>query len=180
MTLDEKLEWTFRTELTYYTTRVGSRNSTRAEEVIEVFFDNPDTRVMQRSVEHTNYTVRCTSWKQALLYTFYSASYRLKIEVKEKSYIFGKGYIIDMDGKVLLDCNRCIIDREFLMHSDSKSLEETFVKYVLPIIVTKKQEITIKDSSSFKKLAVKPKTIGKKLNEDLIQCAKNSLTLLEL
>lgn len=180
MTLDEKLAWTFKWEQSYYSLRLRRSNSIRANEAVELFLDGPTNDVMQRSVSQVQYTMNCTSWKQAMLYTFFNQTL-LKINVKGVCYIFGRGYIINTDGIVLVDYSHNIIDRSLLIKSNtSKSLEETFVKNILPLMASLKREIKIKDSSSFRQIGDKPKLIGKQLNDDLIECAKNSLALLEL
>jgi hypothetical protein len=104
------------------------------------------------------------------------------VNVKNENALIGNGIIAKMDGTVLLDCNKGIVDRRFILGNvPATSLEGTFLKYILPIMASfTARTIQIKDSSSLKRDGEKPKLIGKELNNALIECAKNSLELVDL
>lgn len=183
MTIDDKLYWTFKYEQPYYGTRLRRNNSISVAERGELFIDEEDGSILRNSIS-INYILNCTSWKQAFLYIFYrtaSDSY-IKVNVKNESVIIGKGIIAKMDGIVLLDCYKGIVDRRFILGNVSAtSLEGTFLKYILPIMASlTARTIQIKDSSSLKREGEKPKLIGNELNKALIECAKNSLALVDL
>jgi hypothetical protein len=183
MTIDDKLYWTFKYEQSYYGTRLNRRNSINVTERGELFLDEEDGS-MTRNPISVNYILNCSSWKQAFLYTFHRLSNNsfIKVNVKNESALIGNGIIAKIDGTVLLDYNKGIVDRRFILgNAPATSLEGTFLKYILPIMASfTARTIQIKDASSLKRDGEKPKLIGKELNNALIECAKNSLELVDL
>lgn len=183
MTIDDKLYWVFKHEQSHYGTILSRRNSTSIAERGELFLDEEDGS-MARNPISIRYILNCSSWKQSFLYTFYrlpNDSF-IKVNVKNESAIIGNGIIAKLDGTVLLDCNKGIVDRRFILGNvPTTSLEGTFLKCILPIMASfTARTIQIKDASSLKRDGEKPKLIGKELNNALIECAKNSLELVDL
>lgn len=183
MTIDDKLYWTFKYEQPYYGTRLRRSNSVSVAERGELFLDEEDGSILRNPIS-INCILNCPSWKQVFLYIFYRPSNDsfIRVNVKNESAIIGKGIIAKTDGTVLLDCNKGIVDRRFILgNAPATSLEGTFLKYILPIMASfTARTIQIKDSSSLKREGEKPKLIGKELNNALIECAKNSLALVDL
>lgn len=184
MTIDDKLYWIFKYEQSYYGTRLRRSNSISVTERGELFLDEEDGSITRNPIT-INYILNCSSWKQAFLYTFYrlSSSFSfIKVNVKNEKAIIGNGIIAKLDGTVLLDYNKGIVDRRFILGNvPATSLEGTFLKCILPIMASfTARTIQIKDSSSLKRDGEKPKLIGNELNKALIECAKNSLALVDL
>lgn len=183
MTIDDKLYWTFKFEQSYYSTRLRRSNSVSVAERGELFLDEEDGNIVRNPIL-ISLILNCSSWKQVFLYTFFRLSSEsfIKVNVKNESVIIGNGIIAKLDGTILLDCNKRIVDRSFILGNVSAtSLEGTFLKYILPIMVSSTaRTIQIKDSSSLKREGEKPELIGKELNNALIECAKNSLALVDL
>ena len=183
MTIDDKLYWSFKYEQSYYGTRLRRSNSLSITERGELFFDEEDGSIT-RSPISINYILNCSSWKQAFLYTFHRPSNDsfIKVNVKNENALIGNGIIAKMDGTVLLDCNKRIVDRRFILGNvPATSLEGTFLKYILPIMASfTARDIQIKNISSLQRDGEKPTLIGKELNNALIKCAKNSLKLVDL
>lgn len=183
MTIDDKLYWSFKYEQSHYGTRLRRSNSRSVTERGELFFDEEDGSITRNPIT-INYVLNCSSWKQAFLYTFHrplNDSF-IKVNVKNENALIGNGIIAKMDGTVLLDCNKRIVDRRFILGNvPATSLEGTFLKYILPIMASfTTRDIQIKNISSLQRDGEKPKLIGKELNNALIECAKNSLELVDL
>lgn len=183
MTVEDKLYYTFKYKQTYYGTRLRRSNSLRVTENAEVFLDDTEGNIIRTPIT-ISYILNCSSWKQALLFIFYhfpSNSY-IRVNVKNESAIIGWGLLARLDGTILLDCLKNIIDRSIVAsNAPATSLEGTFLKCVLPIMVSCSTDtLQIKDSSSLRDEGVKPKLIGNELNKELIECAKNSLELIDL
>lgn len=183
MTIDERLYWTFKYKQTYYGTRLGRRNSCRVVENAEVFLDDTEGNIIRKPIS-ISYILNCSSWKQALLFVFYGCSSNtyIRVNVKNESAIIGWGLLAKLDGTILLECSKHIIDRSIVVsNAPSTSLEGTFLKCILPIMVSCSTDtLQIKNSSSLSSEGVKPKLIGNELNKELIECAKNSLALVDL
>lgn len=184
MTIDDKLYWSFKYEQSYYGTRLRRSNSISVTERGELFLDEEDGSITRNPIT-INYILNCSSWKQAFLYTFHRLSNDfsfIKVNVKNENALIGNGIIAKLDGTVLLDCNKGIVDRRFILGNvPATSLEGTFLKYILPIMASfTARDIQIKNISSLQRDGEKPKLIGKELNNALIECAKNSLELVDL
>lgn len=183
MTIDDRLYWTFKYEQAYYGTRLRRSNSLRVTENAEVFLDDTEGNIIRKPIS-ISYILNCSSWKQALLFVFYccSSSSYIRVNVKNESAIIGWGLLARLDGTVLLECSKHIIDRSLVTsNAPSTSLEGTFLKCVLPIMVSCSTDtLQIKNSSSLSDEGAKPKLIGNELNKELIECAKNSLELIDL
>lgn len=183
MTIDDRLYWTFKYEQSCYSTRLRRSNSTSVTERGELFLDEEDGSISRNPIT-INYILNCKSWRQAFLYIFHRCSSNsfIRVNVKNENAIIGNGILAKTDGTVLLECNKWIVDRRCILgNAPATSLEWTFLKYILPIMASfTARTIQIKDSSSLKRDGEKPKLIGKELNSALIECAKNSLELVDL